>query len=318
MWGTGHGARMECSRSPVAVARALTGHRAASSVRPWRRGRIRLVAFEARRAQELATLFARHGASVTSAPALRESRLPESPAALELVERLERGEVGAVVLLTGVGTRALAALAGDAAPRLLAALAQVPVVARGPKPLAALRELNVSGALPVPAPHTWREALGVLDGVGLATGALVAVQEYGVPPAQLVQEIERRGLRVLRVPVYRWALPEDPGPLERAAAGLVGGAFDVAVFTSAVQVEHLFRVAPDASVLRAALARIVVASIGPVCSEAIEAHGVHPQLEATPPKMGPLVALVAERAPALVHPAGPASPGSSKAPHRPS
>ncbi|HJW70502.1 MAG TPA: uroporphyrinogen-III synthase, partial [Candidatus Binatia bacterium] len=63
---------------------------------------IRLVAFEARRAQELATLFARHGASVTSAPALRESRLPESPAALELVERLERGEVGAVVLLTGV------------------------------------------------------------------------------------------------------------------------------------------------------------------------------------------------------------------------
>jgi uroporphyrinogen-III synthase len=266
---------------------------------------IRLVAFEARRAQELATLFARHGASVTSAPALRESRLPESPAALELVERLERGEVGAVVLLTGVGTRALAALAGDAAPRLLAALAQVPVVARGPKPLAALRELNVSGALPVPAPHTWREALGVLDGVSLATGALVAVQEYGVPPAQLLQEIERRGLRVLRVPVYRWALPEDPGPLERAASGLVGGAFDVAVFTSAVQVEHLFRVAPDASVLRAALARIVVASIGPVCSEAIEAHGVRPQLEASPPKMGPLVALVAERVPVLVRPAPP-------------
>jgi uroporphyrinogen-III synthase len=264
---------------------------------------IRLVAFEARRAQELAALFARHGASVTSAPALRESRLPESPAALELVERLERGEVGAVVLLTGVGTRALAALVGDAAPRMLAALAQVPVVARGPKPLAALRELGVSGALPVPAPHTWREALGVLDGVGLAPGALVAVQEYGVPPTQLVQEIERRGLRVLRVPVYRWALPEDPGPLEYAADGLVGGTFDVAVFTSAVQVEHLFRVAPDASALRGALARIVVASIGPVCTEGLEAHGVRPQLEATPPKMGPLVALVAERARALVHPA---------------
>lgn len=264
---------------------------------------IRLVAFEARRAQELATLFARHGAIVTSAPALREARLPESPAALELVERLERGEVGAVVLLTGVGTRALAALAGDAAPRLLAALAKVPVVARGPKPLAALRELGVPGALPVPAPHTWREALGILDGVGLTPGALVAVQEYGVPPAQLVQEIERRSLRVLRVPVYRWALPEDTGPLQHAAAGLVEGAFDVAVFTSAVQVEHLFRVARDADALRAALARIVVASIGPVCSEGLDAHGVPAQLEAAPPKMGPLVALVAERAPALVHPA---------------
>jgi uroporphyrinogen-III synthase len=261
---------------------------------------VRVVAFEARRAEELATLLARHGASVTSAPALRETRLPESPAALELVERLDRGEVGAVVLLTGVGTRALAALVGAAAPRLLAALGRVPVVARGPKPLAALRELGVSGARPVPAPHTWREALTVLDGVGLAPGSLVAVQEYGVPPLVLVQAIEARGLRVLRVPVYRWALPEDTGPLERAAAALVAGAFDVAVFTSAVQVEHLFRVAPDAAALRAGLEDAVVVSIGPVCSEALEAHGVHPRLEPSPPKMGPLVALVAERAPALV------------------
>jgi uroporphyrinogen-III synthase len=261
---------------------------------------IRLVAFEARRAQELAALFARHGAEVTSAPALREARLPESPAARELVSCLERGEVGAVVLLTGVGTRALAALAGDAQPRLLAALANVPVIARGPKPLAALRELGVAGARPVPAPHTWREALAVLDGVGLAPGALVAVQEYGVPPAELVHGLEARGLRVLRVPVYRWALPENPGPLVSAAARLVDGAFDLAVFTSAVQVEHLFAVASDASAMRAALARIVVASIGPVCSEGLEAHGVHPQLEAVPPKMGPLVALVVARVPDMV------------------
>lgn len=261
---------------------------------------MRVVAFEARRAEELATLLGRHGASVTSAPALRESRLPESPAALELVARLDCHEVGAVVLLTGVGTRALAAVVGDAAPRLLAALGRLPVIARGPKPLAALRELGVSGALPVPAPHTWREALAVLDGVGLAPGSLVAVQEYGVPPLVLVQAIEARGLRVLRVPVYRWALPEDTAPLEHAADGLVHGAFDVAVFTSAVQVEHLFRVAADPGALRAGLAGTVVVSIGPVCSDALEAHDVHPQLEPSPPKMGPLVALVAERAPALV------------------
>src|SRR5262249_41131280 len=121
-----------------------------------------------------------------------------------------------------------------------------------------------------------------------------------VPPLTLVQAIEARGLRVLRVPVYRWALPEDTGPLERALAGLVHGIFDVAVFTSAVQVEHLFRVASDTDSLQAALRRIVVVSIGPVCSEALEAHGVPPQLEPSPPKMGPLVALVAERAPATI------------------
>jgi uroporphyrinogen-III synthase len=105
---------------------------------------------------------------------------------------------------------------------------------------------------------------------------------------------------VLRVPVYRWALPADTGPLSSAVAALERGELDVAVFTSAVQVEHLFRIARDPDALRAALARAVVVSIGPVCSEALEAHGVHPQLEPTPPKMGPLVALVAQRVPALL------------------
>lgn len=261
---------------------------------------IRLVAFEARRAEELAAMFARHGASVTSAPALRETPLAESPPALELLRRLEAGEVGTVILLTGVGTRALATLLGDSAPRLLELLARVPIVARGPKPLAALRELGVPGARPVPAPHTWREVLAVLDELRPGADTLVAVQEYGEPPTALLEGLEARGLRVLRVPVYRWALPADTGPLARAAEALARGELDVAVFTSAVQVEHLFRVAGDADTLRAALARTVVVSIGPVCSEALEAHGVHPQLEPTPPKMGPLVALVAERAPALL------------------
>ena len=255
--------------------------------------------FEARRAEELATLFTRHGAVVTSAPALREAQIPDRGPTHELVAALDRGEVGAVVLLTGVGTRALAEAAGDAAPRLLDGLRRVPVVARGPKPLAALRQLDVAGARPVPAPHTWREVLPVLDAVGLEPGSLVAVQEYGAPPTDLIEAIEARGLQVLRVPVYRWALPDDVGPLTGAAAGLVAGAFDVAVFTSASQVAHLFQVAQDADALRAALGRVVVASIGPVCSEALEGHGVTPALEASPPKMGPLVALVAARAPGL-------------------
>ncbi len=266
---------------------------------------VRIVAFEARRADEMAKLFARHGASLVSAPALREAQLPERGPTQALIDHFDRGDLGAVILLTGVGTRAMAAAAGDAAPRLLDGLRRVPVVARGPKPLAALRELDVAGARPVPAPHTWREALAVLDGLSLPPGSLVAVQEYGAPPTALLDAIAARGLRALRVPVYRWALPEDVGPLHRAAAGLVAGALDVAVFTSAVQVAHLFRIAPDAEALRAALNRIVVASIGPVCSEAIDGHGVRVTLEASPPKLGPLVALVADRAPALVRPAHP-------------
>src|SRR2546429_3714383 len=109
---------------------------------------LRLVSFEARRAEELATMLVRHGAEVVGAPALREEPLGPSAATLELARRLEAGEVDLVVLLTGVGTRALAAALADACPYLGALPARTRVVARGPKPLAALRELGVAGARP--------------------------------------------------------------------------------------------------------------------------------------------------------------------------
>jgi len=260
---------------------------------------LRVVSFEARRADELATMLARHGAEVVRAPAVREERLAPSPEALELARRLEAGEVDLVVLLTGVGTRALAAVLGEAGPPG-ALLARTRIVARGPKPLAALRELGVAAAHPVPEPFTWRQVLEVVDGLGVPQGGLAAVQEYGAPVPGLVDGLVHRGLRVLSVPVYRWALPEDPRPLAAAAAALARGAVDVAVFTNAAQVEHLFRAAADPEALRRGVARAVVASVGPVCSEALEAHGMAPDLEASPPKMGPLVALVAARARDLV------------------
>src|SRR5437762_12706109 len=81
-------------------------------------GGVRIVIFETRRADELTTMLERHGATVMRAPALREASLPRSPAALELARRLEAGEVDVVILLTGVGTRALAAAVADVCPEI--------------------------------------------------------------------------------------------------------------------------------------------------------------------------------------------------------
>jgi uroporphyrinogen-III synthase len=261
---------------------------------------LRVVSFEARRADELASMFARHGAEVVRAPALRESPLPASAEALDLARRLEAGEVAAVVLLTGVGTRALVYALADAYPEFTGLLSRTTIVARGPKPLAALRELGVPGAHPVPDPFTWRQVLQVVDGLKLPAGGLVAVQEYGAPVPQLIDGLTQRGFGVLSVPVYRWALPDDTAPLRAGAATIARGNAEVAVFTNSAQVEHLFRVVEAPEALRAGFARAVVASVGPVCSEALEAHGIPPDLEASPPKMGPLVALVAARAQAVL------------------
>jgi uroporphyrinogen-III synthase len=239
---------------------------------------LRVVSFEARRAEELATMLVRHGAEVQRAPALREATLPATPEASALARHLESGTVAAVLLTTGVGTQALVRAVADDCPRFPALLARTTVVARGPKPLAALRELGVPDAHPVPAPFTSREVLGVVDRLGLPAGALVAVQEYGMPVPALCEGLRARGFEVLTVPVYRWALPEDARPLREAARTIARGDADVALFTNAAQVEHLFRIADDAAILRAGFERVVVGSIGPVTSEALEAHGIPPDL----------------------------------------
>src|SRR6266850_1864380 len=77
---------------------------------------LRVVSFEARRAEELATMLGRQGADVLRAPALREAPLPAGPEALELARRLEAGEIDVVILLTGVGTRALVYVLADSWP----------------------------------------------------------------------------------------------------------------------------------------------------------------------------------------------------------
>jgi uroporphyrinogen-III synthase len=264
-----------------------------------------VLAFESRRAVEMAELIRRHGGTPLVAPAMREVPLEDNHAAFEFVERLERGEIDLVILLTGVGTRTLVAAVASryAREQVAALLARCTVLARGPKPVAALRELGLAPALLAPEPNTWREVLALLDRAYPVRGRRVVVQEYGQSNPELLAGLRQRGADVSVVPVYRWALPEDTGPLRDAIAALIADRVQVALFTSATQVDHLFSFAEqcgvDAPALRGAFDRVVIASIGPVCSEALAARGLHPDIEPVHPKMGHLLACVAERAPAL-------------------
>ncbi len=257
---------------------------------------LRVVAFESRRASEMAELIRRHGGEPMVAPSVREVPLRENAAALEFVRRLNAGQVDVAILMTGVGVRTLADVVADAWPRqrLAAALGRAALVARGPKPVAALREMGLQPTLAAAEPNTWREILAALDSRLPVAGTRVAVVEYGITNPQLLKGLAARGAEVLRVPIYRWALPEDLGPLQAAVQAVCAGVVDIALFTSATQVYHLFQVAaapPERR--RDGLARAVIASIGPMCSEALREHGVVPDLEPEHAKMGALVAEVA-------------------------
>jgi len=262
-----------------------------------------VLAFESRRATEMAELIRRRGGTPVSAPSMREVPLDKSPEAAELMAALDAGSVDVIILLTGVGTRTLAAASGLPAEQFAALLSRARIVARGPKPVAALRELGLAPDVVVPEPNTWRELLATLDASLPVKGLRVAVQEYGRTNPELIDGLRDRQATVLRVPIYRWDYPEDAAALRDGVARLAAGTIDLALFTSARQVDHVIETARRLdclAALYAAAPRVVFASIGPVCSEAMRAHGLPVDLEPEHPKMGQLVGAVAQHGRALV------------------
>ncbi len=258
-------------------------------------GGLRVLAFESRRALEMAKLIENHGGKAMVVPAAREVPSACRAGLSEFAASLLDGSLNVVIFLTGVGTRVLAQAMEQFCSRaeFAAALSRVPVVARGPKPAAALRELGVPITWNVPEPNTWREVLQLLDEKRFALqDRLIAVQEYGVPSRELLAGLSQRGARTLTVHVYDWALPEDRTPLTNAILALDQGQVDVTLFTAAVQIHHLIQVADEMNAresLVRALNESTVASIGPVTSEQLREYGIRVDLEPTHPKMGFLV-----------------------------
>jgi uroporphyrinogen-III synthase len=256
----------------------------------------------------MAKLITSYGGEATVAPSMREVPLESNTEAQEFARTLAAGGFDMVILLTGVGTRALARVAETVYPRdqFTSALQRVTVVARGPKPVAALKEMGVPVTIAVPEPNTWRELLHTLDekmdSLPLK-GRRVAVQEYGASNPELLAGLEHRGARVTRVPVYEWALPEDTGPLRAAVVAITRDEVDVALFTTSVQVIHLLKIAAELQLEQAvcgAFARILIGSIGPVTSEELREHGIPADFEPSHPKMGFLVNEAAQRSAELL------------------
>jgi uroporphyrinogen-III synthase len=182
----------------------------------------------------------------------------------------------------------------DGEHRFPEALRNLAVVARGPKPTAVLREWNVPITVSVPEPNTWRELLAA---VADRSETSVALQEYGRSNPELLAGLESQGRRVTRVPVYRWTLPGDTGPLAQALEALLAAQVDAALFTTGVQIEHFLEFAEQRNQREQAieaLRRVFICSIGPDCTESLRECGLVPHLEPSHPKMGILVHEAAE------------------------
>lgn len=249
---------------------------------------------ESRLGSELADLVAKRGGRAILAPALSEIPEVDHGRIARLLGEMETRAPKVVIFQTGVGTQALFSAADSLGltTRFLALLAKCIVAARGPKPTGVLRSRSVRIDRSAREPFTTAQVLDSIQDVSLQ-GERVVVQRYGETNVELEKALRARGAEVVEVPTYRWAWPLDTGPLERLIDALERGEIDATVFTSASQAHNLFALAAKLGrgvTLAANLNRSLVASIGPVCSAALKAHGVGIALEASPPKLGPLIA----------------------------
>ena len=198
----------------------------------------RVAVTSARRADELATLLRRRGATVTSAAAIEMVPLPDDDELQQNTVSLIESPPDIVIATTGIGFRGWMSAADGwgVATALTDALSKARVVSRGPKATGALR----AGGLPEewsPDSESSREVLHYLLEGGIA-GTRIAVQLHGAtddwdPFPEFLDELRAAGAEVVPIRVYRWHPAPRNGDFDQLVAGIAEEKFDAVSFTSA-------------------------------------------------------------------------------------
>lgn len=224
-----------------------------------------------RRAEEQVALLERRGADVLLAPTVRTVPLVDDERLAAALDAVITEPPDVLVLLTGIGTRAMFAAAESMGRdgQLLDALADSLVIARGPKASGAGTTVGLDVAWHAPS----ERASEILERLGpdAARGARIAVQRDGQHHAELADALRALGADALDIPVYRWELPEDTRPAARLIDAIVAGDVDAVTFTSSPAVRHLMAIADDdgrrGEVVDALQERVAAVCVGPVCAE---------------------------------------------------
>ena len=243
----------------------------------------RVAVTSARRADELATLLRRRGATVTSAAAIEMVPLPDDDELQQNTASLIDSPPDIVIATTGIGFRGWMSAADGwgVATALTDALSKARVVSRGPKATGALR----AGGLPEewsPDSESSREVLHYLLEGGIA-GARIAVQLHGAtddwdPFPEFLDELRAAGAEVVPIRVYRWHPAPRNGDFDQLVAGIAEEKFDAVSFTSAPAVASVLMRANEmgleAEVLSALRGGVHAMCVGPVTARPLVRLGV--------------------------------------------
>jgi uroporphyrinogen-III synthase len=244
----------------------------------------RIIVPETRELALLTAMLSERGAIVIPCPLVAIRDAPDPVAVDEWLARFIARPADDLILLTGEGLRRLLSATARAGLRepFLAALAAPRKIARGPKPVRALRENGLDADLAAPVPTSG----GIIDLLRQfdLSGRRVGVQLYPDGDHRLLLEfLAAAGAQADCVLPYVYASEADDDRVLALIGQMAAGEADAITFTSSPQVRRFRQVAEKAGLGEAArrgLDRVIVAAVGPIVAAELAALGA--RVDVTP------------------------------------
>jgi len=248
-----------------------------------------------RRAEDFISALERYGADVRHAPTITIVPLDADPELRAGTEAVLAGRVDFTAVTTGAGFRGwlTAAETWGLRDRLLTALGESRIYARGPKAVGAIRGAGLRESFSA-ASESNAELFGALASAGL-DGARVAVQLHGTPLPECTNPLEGAGATLVTVQPYRWYSPPDVTPVHALIDAAVAGELGALAFTSAPAASNFLALARSYGrydeLLAALRGPLVCACVGPVTAAPLEEVGVE-TVQPERQRLGALVKLL--------------------------
>jgi uroporphyrinogen-III synthase len=259
----------------------------------------RVLILETREEAQFSRLLTQQGADVMQCPMFAINDAPD-PAPVEAwIRRAIERPFDDLVLMTGEGLRRLMKVVRsiDVEQPFITALGRARKFARGPKPGRALREIGLEAQMTTEKPTSEgvAEMLSRLD----LKGRRVGLQLYpDKDHAVLIGAISAQGAEVDTVLPYVYDAKAADTNIVTAIEAMARGTIDALALTSSGQARRLFDVAATHNCearLREGLQKTPIASVGPVVTDELQTHGLHPAI--LPPEgayfMKPLISAMA-------------------------
>jgi len=242
----------------------------------------RILILETREEAQFSRLLAEQGADVLQCPMFAIHDAPD-PAPVEAwIRRCIEAPLDDLVLLTGEGLRRLVQVVRRIGVEqdFIAALGKARKFARGPKPGRALREIGLESQVTTETP-TSEGVAAMLSRIDLR-GHRLGLQLYpDKDHAALIGAISAQGAKVDPVLPYVYDAKAADTNILTALDEMAAGRVDAIALTSSGQPRRLFDVAKVHGLedrLIEGLKQTPIASVGPVVTEELAAHGLTPDI----------------------------------------